>query len=299
MQHDEPLRWDDLKVLLAVHRGGSFKRAAEGIGLNISTVSRRILALEARVGAQLFERTPEGARPTAAVDLLLPHAEAVERAALGFAQGLDGFEVEPEGVVRITAPPGLVDAFLAPALVELVEAYPRLRLRLQSSIRYVDLSRFEADLALRTTRPTAGDFVAARLGSHGWCVAASPAHAAKLRTLRDPDATPWVTWGEELRHLPDAQWVAANVRPEGVVLEANSMTAQIEAVRAGLGAIVVPLPYADLPGLQGVRCAVAIERSLAALPDGALWLVGHRSLRDVPRIAAVWAWLKARFERIG
>jgi DNA-binding transcriptional LysR family regulator len=299
MQLAEALRWDDLKVLLALHRRGSLKRAAEELGLNISTVSRRLGALEELVGAHLFDRTPEGVRPTAAAEQLLPHAEEVERAALEFARGLEGFEVDPEGVVRITAPPGLVDSFIAPALVELAEAYPRLRIQILASIGYADLTRREADLALRLMRPAAGDFVATRLAAHGWCVVASPAHAAALGRLREPDTTRWVTWGEELGHLPDARWIAAHVSRERVVLETNSMTAQLEAVRGGLGAMVVPLPYAKLRGLAEVECATAIKKSLAALPEGTLWLVGHRALREVPRVAVVWAWLKGRFERGG
>lgn len=297
MQLADSLRWDDLKVLLAVHRRGSLKRAAEALGLNISTVSRRLVALEELVGAQLFDRTPEGVQPTAAVEQLLPHAEEVERAALGFAHGLEGFEVEPEGVVRITAPPGLVDTFLAPALVELADAHPRLRLQISSSIGYADLTRHEADLALRVMRPAAGDFVATRLATHGWCIVASPAVAAKLGRLRDPDATRWVSWGEDLGHLPDARWIAANVSRERVVLETSSMTAQLEAVRGGLGAMVVPLPYAGLPGLQAVPHGKALAQALAALPKGTLWLVGHRALRGVPRVAVVWAWLKRCFDR--
>ncbi len=295
MQLADSLRWDDFKVLLALHRRGSLKRAAEDLGLNISTVSRRLAALEELVGSRLFDRTPEGVRPTAAVEQLLPHAEAVERAALEFARGLDGFEVDPEGVVRIAAPPGLVDTFLAPALVELADAYPRLRIQILSSIGYADLTRHEADLALRLMRPAAGDFVATRVAAHGWCIVASPAHAAKLGRLRDPEATRWVSWGEELGHLPDARWLAANVSRERVVFETSSMTAQIEAVRAGLGAMVVPRPYATLRGLKAVETGKALAASLAALPEGTLWLVGHRALREVPRVAVVWAWLKERF----
>jgi DNA-binding transcriptional LysR family regulator len=299
MQMAESLRWDDLKVLLALHRRGSLKRAAEELGLNISTVSRRLVALEELVGAQLFDRTPEGVQPTAAAEQLLPHAEGAERAALAFSRGLEGFEVDPEGVVRITAPPGLVDCFLAPALVGLAEAYPRLRIQILSSVRYADLTRHEADLALRIMRPATGDFVATRLGAHAWCVVASPAHAAMLNEsgkLREPDATRWVTWGEELGHLPDARWITANVSRERVVLETSSMTAQLVAVRAGLGAMVVPRPYAALPGLVEVECAGAVKKTLAALPEGTLWLVGHRALREVPRVAVVWAWLKRLFE---
>lgn len=293
------LRWDDLKVLLALWRQGSLKRAAEVLGVNISTVSRRLDALEELLGAHLFDRTPDGVRPTAAAEQLVPHAEGMERAAQGFMHGLEGFEVEVEGIVRITAPPGLVDSFLAPALPELCDAHPRLRIQILASVGYADLTRREADLALRILRPESGDLVTTRLAAHPWCVVASPEHAAALGRLRDADATRWVTWGEELAHLPDARWLAAHVSREQVVLETSSMTGQLEAVRAGLGCMVVPRPYATLRGLTRVRCAGALEKSLAAMPEGSLWLVGHRALREVPRVAVVWAWLKRLFESLG
>lgn len=294
MQNAHELRWDDLRVVLALQRQGSLKRAAEQLRVNISTVSRRLDGLEELLGVHLFDRTPDGTRPTAAAEQLLPFAERMEEAAHGFVRGLEGFEVEPEGVVRITAPPGLVDHFLAPALVELCDAHPRLRIQVLSSIGYADLTRREADLALRIVRPAAGDFVATRLSTQGWTLVASASHASALGRLRDPDATRWVTWGEDLAHLPDSRWIAANVDRSRVVLETSSMTAQIEAVRGGLGVMLAPTVYADLPGLCAVSCTPKLRRSLDALPKGSLWLVGHRALREVPRIAAVWGWLRER-----
>jgi len=289
------LRWDDLRVLLALHRHGSLKRASMALGVNISTVSRRLDALEEVSGAHLFDRTPDGTHPTAAAEALLPFAERMEQAAEGFVRGLEGFEVDPVGHVRLAAPPGLVDHFLAPALVELADAYPRLRLTILSSIGYADLQRREADLALRLLRPQAGDLVSKRLVTTGWCIVAAPAYAAELGRLSDPDVARWITWGDDLRHMPDRQWVETNVSADRIVLETSSMTAQLEAVRAGLGVTTAPPPYAELRGLTAVRCGPKVRKSLAALPEGALWLVGHRALRDVPRISVVWDWLAERF----
>lgn len=292
------LRWDDLRVFLALHRRGSLKRGAEELGVNISTMSRRLDTLEATTGVHLFDRTPEGTHPTAAAELLLPFAETMEQAAHGFARGVEALELEPEGEVRLTAPPGLVDHFLAPALVELCDRHPRLTITIISSIGYADLTRREADLALRIMRPAVGDLVAKCLTNRSWCVIAAPKLARRHRALRDPNAVRWVTWGDELAHLPDRRWIEANVEPERVPLHTNSMTAQLEAVRAGLAVMLAPTVYRELPGLSEVRCAPKLRRSIESLPEGALWLVGHRALRDVPRIAAVWSWLEERFIRL-
>lgn len=292
-----PLRWDDVRVLLALLRAGSQKQAARALGVDIATVSRRLGALEAALGATLFERTPDGTRPTEAAARLAPLAEKMERAAEGVTRGLEGLEAEPEGLVRVTAPPGLVDHFLAPELVSLTAAFPRLRVEILSSIAYADLARREADLALRLTRPARGDFVSTRLSSEGWEVIASPAHAHALGRLEDPARTSWVTWGDDLAHLPDGAWIRARV-PEGrIQLVTNSMTAQLEAVRAGFGVMLAPRPYGALRGLTVVDVSAALRRSLDALPEGTLFLVATRAAREVPRVSAVWSWLVARFRR--
>ena len=296
MQTQGELRWDDVRVLLALFRRGSLKRGADELCVNISTVSRRLDALEAAVGIPLFDRTAEGTRPTAAAEQLLPYAESMEQAAIGFSRGLEGFEVEPEGEVRITAPPGVVDHFLASALPDLTKAYPKLRITIVSTIAYADLTRREADLALRVVRPSSGDFVATRIASSGWTVVASPKLANKLGPLRDANDAAWMTWGDDLAQLPDRQWVTHNVDREHLVLTTSSMTAQIEAARAGLGLMLAPTPYGTLRGLTPVRLSPKLRRSVASLEPAALWLVGHRALRDVPRIAVVWRWLKSRFE---
>ena len=179
-----------------------------------------------------------------------------------------------------------------------MDAFPRLQISVISSIGYADLQRREADIALRIVRPRSGDLVSKRVATSGWCVVGSPTYARGLGRLSNANDARWITWGDDLAHLPDRQWVNANVAPDRVVLETSSMTAQIEAVRAGLGVTTAPPPYAQLRGLTEVRCGPKLRKSLAALPEGSLWLVGHRALRDVPRIAAVWDWLSERFSRL-
>lgn len=290
------MRWDDLRIFLAVFREGSLKRAAATLGVNISTASRRIDALEALVGARLFDRTPDGTRPTDAAERLVVHAETMEHGAMGFLRVAEGLEVEPEGVVRLTAPPGVADHFLVPQLGRLLERHPKVRLQLLASIGYADLTRREADLALRMRRPAGGDFTVRRLAKYGYIAVTSADEPKRRRPITDASQLRWVTWGEDLVDRADRQWVLEHAGADTVVLETSSMTAQIEAVRLGLGVMLVPLPYATVRGLRRLRLGDALESSLAALPGDPLWLVGHRALRDVPRIAAVWDWLAEGFD---
>lgn len=295
MQIDPDLRWDDLRVVLALCREGSLLRAAAALGVNISTVSRRLDALEERIDVVLFDRASDGTRPTPAAITLLPFAEAMEAAAIGFARGVDQFEREPRGEVRITAPPGFVDHFLAPALPELLRQHGELSVRLLSLVGYVDLGRREADIALRAQRPRSGDLVATRLVQSPWTIVASEAYAASLPRTRSLDTLRWVSWGAELEHLPDATWLRARVDPARICLASSSMTAQIEAVRAGIGAMVAPAPYAALDGMVELRVPKAVRTSLAQIPPGELWLACHRALRHVPRVAVTWEWLHQHF----
>lgn len=289
-------RWDDLRVLLAVFREGSLKRAASTLSVNISTASRRLDALEEELGVRLFDRTPEGAKPTDAAERLVVHAEAMERGALGVRQTVEGLEVEPEGVVRLAAPPGVADHFLVPQLGRLLDRHPKIRLQILASIGYADLTRREADLALRMRRPSGGDFTVKRLAKYPYVVITGDKGRRTSRRIDDASSLAWLTWGEDLGSRADRRWIFEHAGRDAVLLETSSMTAQLEGVREGLGVMLVPLPYIALRGVRRLRLSARLEASLAAIPADSLWLVGHRALRDVPRIAAVWEWLDEGFD---
>jgi DNA-binding transcriptional LysR family regulator len=294
----EQARWDDLQLLLVLCRQGSLKAAAAQLVVNISTVARRLDAFEERLGQHLFDRTTDGTRPTAAAEQLLPFAESMERAALGASHALDGFEAEPEGSVRITAPPGVVDHFLAGAIAELVDRHPGLRIEVLSTVGYADLTRREADIALRVLRPASGDLVATKVGTSGSTVLVAPALAKRIGRLADLEAVRWITYGEELGHLPEVTWITEQVPADRIVMRCSSLTAQVQAVRSGLGATVGSIPFSELDGLAALPLAPKAKKRLRPFPEGSLWLVGHRALRDVPRIAATWTFLLERMRSL-
>jgi DNA-binding transcriptional LysR family regulator len=293
-----PYRWDDLRLLLAVARAGSLKRAAHDLEVNISTVARRLDALEEGLSLHLFDRTPDGTVPTAAAEQLLPFAESMEHAATGFSNALDGFEAEPEGVVRITAPPGVADHFVAPMIGELLGRHPKLRVELWASIGYADLTRREADIALRLMRPTTGDLVAVRLGAATSVVTVSETLAAEIGTLKRLDDLRWITYADDLGHLPETSWITSQVSTQRIALRSNSMTAHLEAARSGLGATLAAKPFASLPGLSALRLSRRLAKEVLPFPESPLWLVGHRALRDVPRVAAVWTFILERLDEV-
>jgi len=291
MAIERSLRWDDLRFVLAAHRHGTLLGAAGELATHASTVGRRLEALEAELGHALFDRTSTGLSPTALADELRPIAEAMESQAAEVLRRVDQQETEPEGWVRLTAPPGIATYVLAPLLSSLAERHPRIRIELLPSIGYADLTRREADLALRAEAPTTGDLVTRRLLEAEQTPCAAPALAEALGRLSRIEAVPWLTWTESFGHLPDARWIAAHASAERVMLRCASLEPLVEAARWGLGAILVGESFGALAGLEPLRFTSALRRGLGPFPTGAIHLVGHRALREVPRVAAVWTFL--------
>jgi len=298
MQSQFDFRWDDARVLLALLETRTLSGTALKLGVNTSTIGRRLDALESAVGARLFDRTAEGVLPTALAEQLAPHAEDLERSAARFAMAAKGREVEVEGEVRITAPPGVADLILAPTLPRLLARWPKLRISILASVGYVDLARREADIAMRILQPASGDLVARKIGEPEEVPLASPEYAERVGPLHKAEDAQWISWGEDLAHIPSARWLSAAVPKSCVVLTSSSVGAQIGAAEAGLGVLVLPRIFCKTSRLVPVALAPKFRAKLPPFPKGALWLVGHRALREVPRIAAVWSFIEEEAKRI-
>lgn len=297
-QDADGLRWDDLKLLLALSRTGSLSGAGGRLGLNTSTVGRRLDALEASVGLHLFDRSSSGVLATEAGEALLPAAEAMERAAAEAWRTVAGRETEPEGTVRISAPPGFASLLVAPALVRLCDRHPRLRVQLDGAVGYADLTRREADLAVRLRRPESGDLVSRLVGEAELVPIAAASEAKAAGRVRDLAEQRWITWGDDLSHLPDTRWVEAQVPADRIVLRTSSVEAQLRAIESGLGVALHPLAFTRVGNLAPLRLAPALAGRLPAWPSGQVWLVSHRALRQVPRVAVVWDFLLAELSAI-
>lgn len=282
-----PLDWEQIRLFLSVVRERSLAGAAARLGLDVSTVSRRLDRLEERIGAPLFDRSREGTEPTAVAEQLVTHAEEMELCAARFASAGALVETQVEGTVRLTVLPGIADLFVAPALAKLQERYPRLVVELDASISYADLTRREADVAVRATRPTSGELVSVKLITVQARPMASPAYARELGKLKRLEDARWIAWGPDLAHLPDAAWLRAHGPAVSPVFRTSHFASQLAAACAGLGVVIASAPYAKI-GLVEIDHAKTLDAAWSALPAGTLWLVGHRALRKVPRVAAVW-----------
>jgi DNA-binding transcriptional LysR family regulator len=294
----DPARWDDVRLFLALYRERTLAAAAARVGLDASTLSRRLVSLEESLGARLFDRTREGLVPTAGADSLLPAAEEMAQAHTRFARDASSFEREAEGVVRLSVPPGVADSFVAPALVRLRKKHPRIELDLDASVRMVDLTRREADLAIRTSRPESGDLVTLKLGERPWTPMIAAHTASSLRPVKDWSDLSWIVWGDDLAGIPPARWLKKHVDKPTIALRTSHFAAQVTCVEAGVGAALLPPAYTRVAKVAPVPYAKRLAPSVHELPSNETWLVGHRALRTVPRVAAVWAFLVEEFSDI-
>lgn len=288
LQGSDTARWDDVRVFLAAHRLRNLGAAARRLGVDISTVSRRLTAFEATIGARLFDRGRHGLAPTRAAASVLVAAEAMELAHAHLTREAAAHDALAEGVVRISVPPGMADLFVVPALATLRARYPGILVELETSVRVVDLTRHEADLALRSIRPTASELVLKKLGSARWLALTAKTLARTLGTLRDWNDAPWVAHDHDLASLPAARWLTRHVARTSVILRTSHYASQLAAATSGLAVALLPALYTAVADLVPVRLAPALTASAEAWPSDDLWLVGHQNQRDVPRVAAVW-----------
>ena len=165
--------WDNVRVFLAVARAGQFVAGARRLHLDHATASRRVAALEAALGARLFDRRTTGARLTSAGERFLTAAEQMESAFLHAQGEVSGLDVELSGDVRIGAPDGFSTYYLAEALGPFIAKNPALRVQLLPLPRLTPLARREVDIVVGLDKPESGRFAARKLTDYSLGVYAS------------------------------------------------------------------------------------------------------------------------------
>jgi DNA-binding transcriptional LysR family regulator len=282
------MNWDHLRYFLAVHRQGSHKRAARLLRVDPTTVSRRIGLLERVARATLFVRTPERLMITPAGAALLTHAERIEGEVLASERELLADPVVLAGPLRVTAGDALVNHVVVPAMGELLAAHPELVIELRTDTAILDLTRREADVALRFVRPKEPAFVARRLGELPFAIFASDAYLRRRgtpRTMAAAAAHDFIGYQEALDHMPQVRWLRRAVGSPRYVLRASTLTTQLIACAAGLGLALLPVFSA--------RREPALRRLFPrrAGPTRELWSAFHADLRGNPRVATFLGWL--------
>lgn len=277
------LDWSGLKDFLELCRSGSLTAAARRLAVDRSTVARRVGALEETLGLLLFERGPQGWTPTAAGAELAGLAGRVEEDVLAVARHADARDRTVEGTVRLTTAMHLATWLLAPALPALRARHPGVLLEVAADQRAFDLTRREADLALRMGRPRDAGLVARRLSPVAYGFYASRGYLDG-RSEVDLAGDLFLGFDDSLASVPQERWLARLAPDRKVVFRSNSTAALLAATRTGLGVSVLPRYLADGDaGLVRLRGPEPVEHEL--------WLLVHGDLRHAPRVRAVIEWV--------
>lgn len=288
--------WDDLKHLLAVARHGSTLAAGRALGVDQSTVQRRLVELERRIGQSLVQRQPTGYRLTEFGQEMMPFAEAVERAAQAFERQLRTLGTETAGVIRLTCPEPIVNRIMQTGLLDRFHArHPELRVQFVMSDKYIDLSQGEADVALRSGDTDDDELVGRKIGDSIWAVYASRTYIERHGQPAGIEGLAQhalVGFDDTMAKHRIAQWLL-NVAPDAsMAARSSSVLGLIYSVKAGIGIGPLPVPLGDAePDLVRVLGPVA-ELSR-------IWrLLTTRELRRTPRVSAFFDFIVEEIEAL-
>lgn len=273
--------WSDFKVILALGRSGSVAGAARVLGVDHSTVSRRLAAMEETLGARLVVRGGREFCLTGEGRTALQAAETVEAAIAAATRTIRSAKQEVAGTVSVSCPSGLVN-IINRRLPPLLAKHPLLSIEMSADNRAVDLARGEADIAIRMFRPTEPGLVARKSFELGWVLYASRAyvaeHGAPSRAT-ELSAHPLVLYIEAMHRVPGPRWLEDHRGTAKIALRTDNTEVAGQAIASGVGIGVLP-PFAETIRPELVR----LFPDPVASATG--WLVYHETLRDSARVRA-------------
>lgn len=276
--------WEDLQLFLAIAETGSLSAAAKVLTLGQPTVSRRLAALEYRVGTALFLRSVSGVALTVAGERLLPAAKKMAEFAGEASRSLGATDGKVRGLVRVTAPPSVCFEFLAPFAAMLATKQPGLQLEVLSTMHYLDLARGEADLAIRSRPTTQRELTIVTCKKVRSAVLVSPSLAAKLGKKPKLHDIPWLGWAPPLESVPPQPQLEAAIPGFKPVFTSDNFLVHLAAAQAGVGAVIL---YDAKHRFLRDRGLVPLNVDLGQWSETEVLLVCAKSALDVPRVRVV------------
>ncbi len=262
--------WDDVRVFLALARAGSVSGAGKSLGVNHTTVARRVSALEASLGTRLFDRSRDGYALTQAGENMLPFAEDMEAQAHSIDRAAFGRDAALTGPLRITVPYDFANSVVIPAVPDFLARYPDIELELLTTTGQLDLAAREADLAIRLTATPPEHLVGRQIVPLRHGVYTKPSYWKRHRDQ------PAVILFRSERKIPE--WVRQHFPGAPVVLRTDNVTTMLKAVEEGLGLARMPCFVAD-------RSRIARRLDLELTPSAwGVWMLSHVDLRATARV---------------
>jgi DNA-binding transcriptional LysR family regulator len=276
------LSWDDFRYVKAIADTRSLGGAAAALGVNHSTVFRRLGQIEKQLGSRLFERGRGGYALTPSGEEMVELAERVGDDITSFERRITGRDLRPSGELRITTTDTVLLHLLTEVLVGFRHAYPEIVIDVVVSNAMLNLSKRDADIAVRATYHAPDTPASRRVARIAWAVFGAKASAGSQFDLRsDPTRHRWVAFADHIAIARASKWLRDHgVDEEHVVYKVNTMLGLAEAVAGGVGLALLPCFIGQaVPGLAQLT---------APLPEleGELWLLTHPDLRNTARVRA-------------
>lgn len=286
--------WDDLRYYLSVARTGRLTAAARRMGTDHATVSRRITALERKLGAELFRRSPRGYSLTDAGERLLIQAETIESSAASIENDIAGEKFSLSGVVRIGAPDGFGAYFLAPRIGELTLRHPQLELQIVAMPRVFSLTKREADIAIGLERPDKGRLFSRKLTDYTLHVYAAQAYLAKngpIESPQDLSTHPLIGYIPELIFTSELDYLGKIGDGLAPRLSSTNLFAQLHATRSGAGLCILP----DFMARHTANLVKVIPEQIELVRT--FWIIAHLDSRDSARVQTVMSFVLESVKR--
>ncbi len=276
--------WEDLRLFLAVAETGSFSAAARLLGLGQPTLSRRIAEFESDLGNSLFVRLPQGCKLTETGRALLPAAQQMACWAQEAKLVIAPTPHQVRGKVRVTAPPGIAFTIVPLVAKQVGDHFPDIQFEVISSVDTLDLARGEADISLRTQRPSSSELLCLASLRSEMAAYAHPDYIDSLSANLNLADIDWICWAPPFEHLQVNQVLKAQIDNFTPCFTSDDFNVQLAACAAGVGAMVLPRAICDHPLLQGLR---PLPLDISQHGFGELYLIVHRRQAHLPKIKHV------------
>lgn len=269
--------WDDLRFILAVARSGTIADGAKALAVNATTVSRRLRALEAEAGTALFEKLKHGAVLTAAGEEMVTVAEAVEQLVHALDARVHGLDAKLEGTIRVTSTDIFINRWMED-IVAFRSRYPRIELELTSGYSASNLTRREADIAIRIADQAPQHLLGRKHAEVYFSVYGAQKLVEEVGEHASYGAFPWLAWDFSVGRATD-QYLKTHVPGARISLRVDRMAPMLSALEAGCGVTILPCFVGDAhPRLR--RVGDYFEGGTF------LWVLTHPELRGSARVRA-------------
>lgn len=297
----QAMNWEDLRYLLAVGRHRTLSAAGRNLGVNHSTILRRIRRIEEDFGTPLFEKQNDGYVPTTAGEEAIKLAERVEIDTEALTALISGHEQAPSGTLRVTTTYGLMFSLVTPAVKRFRDTYTNMVVELVASDGFVNLSKRHADVAIRPTSSPLKELFGRKISDLAFAVYGSRDYLSAAPDGGDLRKHRWILPDDDsISYSASEKWLRKKIPNPEIAVRLNSVLGMYHFAKIGMGLAVLPCHVGDsCPDLRRVGPMIEDLKS-------ELWILTHPDIRHLPRVTTFLSFMgkelvssKALMEGIG